>query len=197
MPRNILLASFLSMLFLSLFVFLKRESQVSFETIPLEQKPYVTLHEFKYRKYSNKQVVKYLEGNKASLATINIIELTGRVKGWRYTGKGNTQREDVESSFVHANLNSQDLEDFQRIVEIKDALLGGGVSIKRENLVIFTQEASYLGAKKNAIVGEKPVHATLNGQFIDASKGFHLDLGNEAIELFGTVKGVIHPREKN
>lgn len=195
MQRNILLVSFLTIFFLSLYVFLKKES-VSFETLPLEHNPYVNLHKFKYYKYSNNRVVKYLEGDLASLAAVNLIKLTGNVRGWRYLAKGNTQKEDVEASFVHANLSSQRLEDFQRVVEITDALLGGGVSIKREDLVISTQEAHYLGSKKNLVIGNKPVHATLKGQFIDADKGFQLDLENEAIELFGIVKGVIHPREK-
>jgi hypothetical protein len=167
----------------------------SFETLPLGEKPYVNLHNFKYYKYLNDRVIKHLRGNKASLATIDRIELEGDVVGWRYLTDVGAKQEEVEANFVQSHLSSQRLDDFQGLVNVKDTLLKGGVIIRREDLVIETQEAHYLGSEKDMIVGDKPVHATLKRQTIDAEKGFQLDLKNEVINLLGTVRGVIIPDE--
>lgn len=101
----------------------------------------------------------------------------------------------MEAKIVQAHLSSKELGDFQKTVNVTDTFLGGGVKIKREDLVIYTQEAHYLGSQNNAVVGDRPVHATLKTQAIDSANGFKLDLEKEAIELLGPVNGVIIPNE--
>lgn len=196
MSRNMLLASFSFVFLLSLSMFLRKEQAVPQNTQEIENEPYLNVHNFEYRKYANNKVVKYLEGDKASLVSIERVELSGKTSGWRYSTGASPKKEKIEANYVQANLSSKHLSDLDGVVNVTDVILGNGVTIRREDLVISTQKAHYLGTESNQIIGDKPVHATLRSQFIDADKGFKLDLSKETIDLFGPIKGVINPDEK-
>jgi hypothetical protein len=196
MSRNYLIVIFLFVLVLSLSLFLRKDSLDRWKNLKKEHESYLNLYNFKYYKYSGVNIIKYMEGGKAALATIDRVELYGNIKGWRLLNQPVKKKEILESSFVHANLNTKHLLDFQNVVTVTGALFGGGVSIMRENLIMYTKEAQYLGSVKNRVVGTDPVHAKLKNQSIEADKGFQLDLEKGSIDLFGPIKGVINPNEK-
>jgi hypothetical protein len=191
----VLLILFVLVFVLALSLFLRREPYVSLNVMAATSNPYLTLHNFKFNKYLNDKPVKALEGKKASLVTINFIELSDGVKGWRLADNLKS-KETLEANSVVANLTSQNLDDFQESVNITDSLLSGGVTIKRGDLEIYTQEAHFLGTSSNLMIGNKPVRAVLKKQSVDAENGFEMDLEKENLELYGPVSGVIYPNEK-
>ncbi len=193
MSKNSVQFLFFLVFLLSLSVFIKKEKFVTVNS--LKNQPYLTLYRFKYSKYLDEKIIKYLEAKKGSLKTIDHIEIEGDISGWRYVNNTPLKKEEIKANFVKANLTSHRIEDFQGPVNIIDALLGGGVSIKRQGLGIYTKEAHYWSVK-NLVNGDQPVHAVFKSQSIDSEKGFKLDLENETIELIGPVKGVVNPYEK-
>lgn len=197
LSRTPLAIIFISFLLLSLFYFFSKDNRKAYSIqTDHQQSTYLSLYDLIYLKYKKQELVKYLISDKASLTSIDKVELLGNVHGWRTIEGDVKKNETIEASAVHVNISSKTLADFEDVVKVKDILFFGGVSLKRDNIVIYTQTAHYLGSENPLVVGNDPVHAQLNNQSIDSERGFKLDLQSEVINLIGPVKGVILPHEK-
>ena len=195
MSRTALLISFLGFVVLAFYSFLSRDPSASLSKVPSDS-PYLKLREYRYSRYINDAPIRHLEGTLAVLSRVDRVDLMEGVRGWRYNNPQERKKDEIQSDHVIAMLNSSRLEDFQKPVTVKEAIIGGGVEIRRDQVIIETEEARYLGGDRNLLVGNLPMRARLRNQFVDSDRGFILNLKEEKIELLGPVKGVVFPNEK-
>lgn len=193
--RNAALIGFLIFLASALTVYFRQGGRPLSESLlsSPEHSSYLTVYNFKFSKIRASQTQVELDGIKASLTSIDVVEFFHKALGWRRTQRG---KEKFEAGYVYALLNSHRLDDFHKTIKILDALFKEDVSIFYEDLAIYTQEAHYLGSEKNIIIGDMPVRAVGEKQEIESDKGIRLDLKNEEVSLFGKVKGVVNLNEK-
>lgn len=191
MIKKIPITFFFTFLALSLLIFF-RKNHVDVKNLSFENKKYISVSKFKFFQYKKETLLKFLEADEGYFETVDLLIFAGQVYGWRLVGDMTQSKESIQSGFVYSKLSAKQLDDLQKDVQVYGASFGNGAFLKKDDLVIYTQEAEYNGRDINVIQGSLPVTATNKLQNLDAKNGFKFDLNLEVIEIYGPVKGVVN-----
>lgn len=192
MGRKFIVVVFLSVLSLSVWVFLNRESNQTLNELPSSDKtPRISLEEFTLYKYEKTRASATLSGRFANFVDPDQLEMFGSVQGYSQN-KGKREFFTAESATLH--FQAKGVVNLVKQSQIEKIEIENSVRFGSENMVLYTEYARYLNLEKK-LNSEQPVR--IQGQEFDVkgSKGFEYSVDTGDLKVFGPLEGTLKDAE--
>jgi LPS export ABC transporter protein LptC len=187
---RIVIIAFLLALVPSLYLYFSRDVRRSVDKINGKpETPRLIVDDFDMTRYMQGVAKSHLESNKATMTSVNIIDLFDDVRGWRIK---NLKKEEFTSNYLQIVMDVRQMEDYRGNVTVNHAYFGKGVSFKYADMTLVTEDAHLLG-KENILLSDKPVVAFGIHKVVKGDRGFQIRFKEELLDLFGHVEGTIEP----
>lgn len=196
MGKKLIMIGFLASLGLALYVFLSRETKSLRENIGQgsAKEPRVVMEDFVVYRYSGDVLTGKLTARLGHFYEPNIVELDGEIRGERQTNDGveTIGAESATGYFKATNLTTM----LHQKTELDRAELTGFVEVGVKDHLLTTDYAEYINAEK-LVRSLRPVRVEGPNRVFSGEDGFTYRLKTQALEMQGTVKGVVTLDEKH